>query len=86
MEIEHCLFPNDLLYDLDNLVWARKNDGNTLVIGITSILSAIAGKISVIKLKEVNTTVMRGKNIGTIESGRYFGTVRDSCGWKDYGH
>ncbi len=76
MEIEHCLFPNDLLYDLDNLVWARKNDGNTLVIGITSILSAIAGKISVVKLKEVNTTVMRGKNIGTIESGRYFGTVR----------
>jgi glycine cleavage system H protein len=76
MEIEHCLFPNDLLYDLDNLVWARKNDGNTLVIGITSILSAIAGKISVVKLKEVNTTVMRGKNIGTVESGRYFGTVR----------
>ena len=76
MEIEHCVFPNDLLYDLDNLVWARKNDGNTLVIGITSILSAIAGKISVVKLKEVNTTVMRGKNIGTIESGRYFGTVR----------
>ena len=76
MEIEHCVFPNDLLYDLDNLVWARKNDGNTLVIGITSILSSIAGKISVVKLKEVNTTVMRGKNIGTIESGRYFGTVR----------
>jgi glycine cleavage system H protein len=76
MEIEHCVFPNDLLYDLDNLVWARKNDGNTLVIGITSILSAIAGKISVVKLKEVNTSVMRGKNIGTIESGRYFGTVR----------
>jgi glycine cleavage system H lipoate-binding protein/TusA-related sulfurtransferase len=76
MEIEHCVFPNDLLYDLDNLVWARKNDGNTLVIGITSILSSIAGKISVVKLKQVNTTVMRGKNIGTIESGRYFGTVR----------
>lgn len=76
MEIEHCVFPNDLLYDLDNLVWARKNGGNTLVIGITSILSSIAGKISVVKLKQVNTTVMRGKNIGTIESGRYFGTVR----------
>jgi glycine cleavage system H protein len=76
MEIEHCVFPNHLLYDLGNLVWARKDAGNILVIGITSILSALAGKISVVKLKEVNTTVMRGKNIGTIESGRYFGTVR----------
>ncbi|MGH9979058.1 MAG: hypothetical protein ACRD8Z_24985 [Nitrososphaeraceae archaeon] len=76
MEIEHCVFPNDLLYDLDNLVWARKDAGNILVIGITSILSALAGKISVVKLKEVNTSVMRGKNIGTIESGRYFGAVR----------
>ena len=76
MEIEHCVFPNHLLYDLDSLVWARKDAGNILVIGIMSILSALAGKISVVKLKEVNTTVLRGKNIGTIESGRYFGTVR----------
>jgi glycine cleavage system H protein len=76
MEIEHCIFPDDLLYDLDNLVWARKDAGNVLVIGITSILSAIAGKILAVKLKHVNTTVMRGKNIGTIESGRYFGAIR----------
>lgn len=76
MEIEHCIFPDDLLYDLDNLVWARKDAGNVLVIGITSILSAIAGKILAVKLKDVNTTVMRGKNIGTIESGRYFGAIR----------
>ena len=76
MEIEHCVFPDNLLYDLDNLVWARKDAGNVLVIGITSILSAIAGKISAVKLKDVNTTVMRGKNVGTIDSGRYFGAVR----------
>jgi len=76
MEIEHCVFPDDLIYDLDNLVWARKDAGNVLVIGITSILSAIAGKLSAVKLKDVNTTVTRGKNVGTIESGRYFGAVR----------
>ena len=76
MEIEHCVFPDDILYDLDNLVWARKEAGNVLVIGITSILSAIAGRISVIQLKDVNTSIRRGKNLGTIESGRYFGAVR----------
>ena len=76
MEIEHCVFPDDILYDLDNLVWARKEAGNVLVIGITSILSAIAGRISAIHLKDVNTSIRRGKNLGTIESGRYFGAVR----------
>ena len=76
MEIEHCIFPDDLIYDLDNLVWARKDAGNVLIVGITSILSAIAGKISAVKLKDVNTIVMRGKNVGTIESGRYFGAIR----------
>ena len=76
MEIEHCVFPDDLIYDLDNLVWARKDAGNVLIVGITSILSAIAGKISAVKIKDVNTIVMRGKNVGTIESGRYFGAIR----------
>ena len=69
MEIEHCVFPDNILYDLDNLVWARKDEGNVLVIGITSILSAIAGKISSIKLKAVNTEIEKGKNVATIESG-----------------
>jgi glycine cleavage system H protein len=82
MEIEHCIFPDDLRYDLDNLVWARKDANNVLVIGITSILSAIAGKISAVKLKDVNITVTRGKNVATIESGRYFGAVRSPVAGK----
>jgi glycine cleavage system H protein len=76
MEIEHCVFPDELKYDLDNLVWARKDSNNNLVIGITSILSALAGKISNVKLKDINATVPRGKSAGTIESRRYFGAVR----------
>ena len=67
MEIEHCVFPDDILYDLDNLVWARKEADNVLIIGITSILSAIAGRISAVQLKDVNTSIRRGKNLGTIE-------------------
>ena len=82
MEIEHCIFPDDLRYDLDNLVWARKDANNVLIIGITSILSAIAGKISAVKIKDVNTTVTRGKNVATIESGRYFGAVRSPVAGK----
>jgi glycine cleavage system H protein len=76
MEIEHCVFPDDILYDPDYLVWARKEAEGALVIGITSILSAIAGKITEVKLKDIGSILERGKNIGTIESGRYFGAVK----------
>ncbi len=82
MEIEHCVFPDNILYDLDNLVWVRKEAGNVLVIGITSILSSIAGKISSIKLKGVDTEIGKGKNLATIESGRYFGAVKSPIAGK----
>jgi glycine cleavage system H protein len=76
MEIEHCVFPDNLYYDLDNLIWVRREKDNVLVTGITSILSALAGKISAITLKEVNTVIEKGKSTGTIESSRFFGVVR----------
>jgi glycine cleavage system H protein len=76
MEIEHCVFPDNLYYDLDNLIWVRRETDNVLVTGITSILSALAGKISSITLKEVNTVIEKGKSTATIESGRFFGVVK----------
>jgi glycine cleavage system H protein len=76
MEIENCVFPDNLYYDLDNLVWIRREADNVLVVGITSILSALAGRISAITFKEVNTVIDKGKSVGTIESGRYFGAIR----------
>ncbi|HET6730687.1 MAG TPA: sulfurtransferase TusA family protein [Nitrososphaeraceae archaeon] len=76
MEIEHCVFPDNLYYDLDDLIWVRREKDNVLVTGITSILSALAGKISAITLKEVNTVIEKGKSTGTIESSRFFGVVR----------
>jgi glycine cleavage system H protein len=76
MEIENCVFPDNLYYDLDNLVWIRREADNVLVIGITSILSVLAGKISAITFKEVNTVIDKGKSVGTIESGRFFGAIR----------
>ena len=43
MEIDHCIFPEQLLYDVDNFVWADNNNGNeSIVVGITSVLTSIA--------------------------------------------
>jgi glycine cleavage system H lipoate-binding protein/TusA-related sulfurtransferase len=77
MEIDHCVFPERLLYDVDNFVWANNsNDSGSIIVGITSILASLAGKISIIKIKDPATEVRKGKSIGTVESNRYFGVVR----------
>jgi glycine cleavage system H protein len=78
MEIDHCIFPDQLLYDVDNFVWANNNDNgkDSITVGITSILTFIAGKICTIKIKNQGTEIKRGKSIGTLESNKYFGVVR----------
>lgn len=78
MEIDHCIFPDQLLYDVDNFVWANNNDNgkDSITVGVTSILTFIAGKICTIKIKNQGTEIKRGKSIGTLESNKYFGVVR----------
>lgn len=76
MEIDHCSFPEDILYDPDNFVWAKIENDSLVRVGINSILSSLAGKLSKVNLKGVNMDIMRGRSLGTIESGKYFGVVR----------
>ncbi len=76
MKIRDCEFPNDRLYDDDGMMWAREEPNGEVVVGITSILAAIAGKLSAVAAKPVGTQYARGRSIGTLESGRYFGLVR----------
>ena len=77
MKIDHCIFPDQLLYDVDNFVWANDENGKeSIIVGVTSVLTFIAGKICTIKIKSPGTEVKRGKSIGTLESNKYFGVVR----------
>ena len=65
------------MYDVDNFVWANDRDGNgSMFVGITSVLTFLAGKICTIKIKNPGTEIKRGKSIGTLESNKYFGVVR----------
>ncbi len=83
MKINHCEFPEDILYDVENFVWSKLNsDDETMTIGIITCLGYISGKLSNINLRTVGITVERGKGIGTIESPRYFGVVRSPISGK----
>lgn len=78
MRINHCEFPEGILYDLDNLVWIKRNvdDHYVVTLGVTPILISLSGKLTKIKLKEIGTIIEKSKSVGSIESLRYFGMVR----------
>jgi glycine cleavage system H protein len=75
MKTDNCSFPEDLLYDTENFVWMG-NKEKTITIGITTIMTSIAGKLSRIKLKPVGTKLEKGMSCGSLESAKYFGVVR----------
>ena len=76
MQIDHCDFPEDALYDVDNRVWVRLLGKNSATIGITSVHSALAGRLNKVNFKPVGTVLQKGKSVATIESVKYFGAVR----------
>ena len=77
MQIQECVFPDTLYYDIENFIWFDIDfDTKTAIVGLTPILLSISGKLIKIKLKEVGSLITRGKSIGTIESNRYFNSIR----------
>ena|GEM_PF-128205 len=75
LEVHHCEFADDVLYDEDFNVWVKLED-TYAVLGITSIHSALAGKLTAVKFKELGTKIPKGHVVATIESVKYFGAVR----------
>ncbi len=76
MKIDSCEFPDDLVYDADGLVWLRRGASGDVVLGITSLHAALAGRLTKVEARAAAAEYAAGKSIGTIESGRYFGSIR----------
>lgn len=75
MEIDHCLFPDELLYDIENNTWLRVEKDGTATVGVTSLLSAIAGRLVRTNLKQVGDSIRKGQSLGTLESEKFVGPV-----------
>jgi glycine cleavage system H protein len=75
LEIDHCVFPDDLMYDIENNTWLRIDDGGIATIGVTSVLSALAGRLIRAKLKTVGASIEKGQSLGTLESERFVGPI-----------
>jgi glycine cleavage system H lipoate-binding protein/TusA-related sulfurtransferase len=75
LEIDHCVFPDDLLYDLDDNTWLRVEEDGQVTVGVTSLLSGIAGKFTLARLKAVGIDIRRGQSLGTLESQKFVGPI-----------
>jgi glycine cleavage system H protein len=75
LELDHCNFPDNLLYDLESNTWITIEETSEVTVGMTSILSAIAGKFTSARLQPVGTRMGRGRSIGTLESLKFVGPI-----------
>jgi len=78
MNIDHCEFPDDLYYDVENDVWfeiSQRAGSKIGSMGITSTLVFVSGKIASIRFRPV-THLKKGQSVATIESIKYVGAVR----------
>jgi glycine cleavage system H lipoate-binding protein/TusA-related sulfurtransferase len=47
-----------------------------MILGMTSVYAALAGRLNKINLKPIGSEVRKGQSVATVESVRYFGVVR----------
>ena len=79
MNLDHCEFPEDRFYDVENDTWFQvlENQGKRIGrVGISTILVFLSGKITSVKYRPLVEEIERGKSIATLESIKYVGAVR----------
>lgn len=75
LEIDHCNFPDNLLYDREGNIWIKAEEGGEVTIGMTSLLSAIAGKVTSARLRSAGSRIQLGRSLGTLESLKFVGPI-----------
>ena len=65
--VRGCNLPDDLLYDVDNHTWFKELDDGTVRLGMTTIATALAGRLVAVTPKKVGRSVDAGKSCATVE-------------------
>lgn len=80
MNIRGCLFPDELYYNVENNVWARLEEDNSLTVGMTAYGCALAGEIVSCLPKGAGKEIAQHKSVATVESGKWVGPVKAPVG------
>jgi glycine cleavage system H protein len=78
-DVRGCHLPDDLLYDVENHIWFRETGDGNVKIGMTTIATAMAGKLVAFTPKKVGRAVKAGKSCATVESGKWVGPAKSAA-------
>jgi glycine cleavage system H protein len=78
--VKGCNLPDDLLYDVENQIWFRELGDGTVKLGMTTVATAMAGKLVAYTPKGVGKDVKAGKSCATVESGKWVGPAKTAAG------
>ena len=78
--VRNCPLPDDLLYDVDSNVWARREADGTVTVGMTSYACSLAGELVAYLPKKVGSRIERGKSLASVESGKWVGPIKAPVG------
>lgn len=74
--VRGCDIPEDLMYNVENNVWVRKESDGSATVGLTSYACSLAGTIVSYTPKKVGKTVKKDKSCTTVESGKWVGPAK----------
>jgi len=72
--VNNCNIPEELYYVVGKHVWARR-EGDLVTVGMTDVAQKLAKTIVAVTPKATGKTVQKGRNIATVESGKWVGPV-----------
>ena len=75
-DVRGCHFPDDLFYDVANLIWYAALDDGTVRAGLTPVATALSGPMLAFTPKRPGRDFEAGKSFATIESGKWVGPAR----------
>ncbi len=74
--VRGCNLPEDLFYNVDNNVWAKREADGNVSVGLTSYACSLAGEIVSYTPKKIGKAVEKDKSCATVESGKWVGPVK----------
>jgi glycine cleavage system H protein len=78
--VKGCNLPDELLYDVENHIWFKELGDGTVKVGMTTVATAMAGKLVAFTPKGVGKEVKAGKSCATVESGKWVGPAKVAAG------
>jgi glycine cleavage system H protein len=71
--------PDELLYDVENHIWFKEVGDGNVRIGMTTVATAMSGRLVAFTPKKVGRSVKAGKSCATVESGKWVGPAKSAA-------